>query len=530
MSRLHEVASREFDLLVIGGGIIGAGIARDAALRGLSVALLEKADFGGGTTAASSRLVHGGLRYLEMLDFRLVRLDLREREILLRVAPHLVHPLEFLVPFYDTSSLLRWKMRAGMALYDGLSWDKSLPSHRILTRDETTAAEPMLRRAGLRGAAAYFDGHAPMPERICLENALDARASGATILNYTEVTGFEQTGTGRPALRLCDLLEGGEASVRGRVVVNAAGPWLDRVDALLTARATSRIRTTKGIHLVGPPLSTRALVLFSPHDGRLFFVLPWAGCSAIGTTDTDFADDPALARASAADVDYLVESASRFVPVDRDSLYYTTAGVRALVMKPGSESSVSRMHRIVDEAQAGLPGLISVLGGKITGYRAIAEEATDLVARKLGATRRCVTRESPLPGARPCDAPPAGVVSDDTLEHLRSLYGTRAERVVELVRLEPALGAPLAPSYPDIAAQVRFAAGEESCGRLADFLLRRTRLGFTPDRGLQAAPAAAGELARALGWSPAHAAREVDLYRRRVALPLDQERGPPVPG
>ena len=503
-------AGARFDVVVVGGGIIGAGVARDAALRGLSVALAEQSDFGSGTTAGSTRLIHGGLRYLEMLDFRLVRMDLRERETLLRIAPHLVKPLEFLVPFYDRSLFYRAQLRVGMRLYDALSYDRSLPGHRFLGARETLAAEPRLCERGLQGAAAYFDAQVNSPERLCLENIVDARRHGAVPLNYTTVTGAVCAGDGAWTVRLRHTRTGADTTLRARVVVNASGPWFDRVATSLAPHPGPLIRTTKGIHVAAASASRSAVVLFAG-DGRLFFVIPWLGYSWIGTTDTDFADDPARARATPEDVAYLLHAASPFFPCLRTGeVYWSNAGVRALVRKPGKESSVSRLHRIVDGADAGAPGLISIAGGKITGYRAIAEEAVDLVCRKLGSEAKCRTAAESLPGAL---AAPAGRAPS----HLESLYGARADEVESLAREDPALAQPLAPDSPDVAAQVIHAVRQEHCVRLADFLLRRTLLGFRPDQGVKTMLAVAPLMAAELGWTALETAAEIEHYRTWVA-------------
>jgi glycerol-3-phosphate dehydrogenase len=518
MTKLLEFGERTFDLIIIGGGIVGAGIARDAALRGLQVVLFEKHDFGSGTTAGSTRLIHGGLRYLEMLDFRLVRLDLKERETLLRIAPHLVKPLEFLVPFYHRSFLYRWKMRAGMILYDLLSFDKSLPRHRFLSAEEVKASEPQLQDEGLQGAAAYYDAQANSPERLCLENLLEAREHGAILCNYAEVTGAVRTGQAITGVRVKDALNTGgpEVEVKGRVVVNASGPWFDRVAGKLTATKSQQIRTTKGIHFTSPPLHQRALVLFSKIDGRLFFAIPWLGYSWIGTTDTDFSDDPGQARATTADVDYTFESVRQFLPaIDYDQIFFSNAGVRALVMEEGSESSVSRMHRIANGAQEGIPGLISVLGGKLTGYRAIAEEATDAVCQILGTRQSCRTADLPLPGARQASSiVVTAPLSQETVDHLHRLYGARAVEVLRLASTDEQLGAKLSPSYPDIAAQVIFAVREEQCVRLSDFIWRRTLLGFSHDQGLSAVPNITDLMAGEMDWSPTRKTAELTNYKR----------------
>jgi glycerol-3-phosphate dehydrogenase len=498
-----------YDLLVIGGGIIGAGVARDAALRGLSVALFEKQDFGGATTSGSTRLIHGGLRYLEMLDFQLVRMDLREREILLHIAPHLVKPLEFVVPFYDRSLFHRTKMRIGMMLYDGLSYDRSLPGHGVLSTRQTLDREPQLRPQGLQGAVTYYDAQVNSPERLCLENLLDARDHGAVLRNYTEVVGSLRDSDGICGLRLRSTLDGAESEVKGKVIVNASGPWFDRVAVALAPHPRRIVRATKGIHVACRPRSQSAVVLFAA-DGRLFFVIPWLGYSWIGTTDTDYPGDPGEVRATREDVDYLIRSTAPFFPgLREDDVFWSNAGVRALVQKPGSESSVSRLHRIVDGAEQGAPRLVSIAGGKITGYRAIAQDAVNEVCRKLKSEAPCTTAVTPLPGA-------AGA-GDNALGHLEPLYGGRAKDVLRLANDEPALREPLSPAYPDIAAQAVFAARSEQCMRLSDFLLRRTLLGFTADQGMQAVPAAASLLARELGWTSTRKDQEIGNYRAWVA-------------
>jgi glycerol-3-phosphate dehydrogenase len=522
-SRLAALAGELFDVVVIGGGIIGAGIARDAAIRGLRVALFEKHDFGSGTTAGSTRLIHGGLRYLEMLDFGLVRMDLRERETLLRIAPHLVKPLEFIMPFYGSSLFYRCKMKMGMTLYDLLSYGKSLPRHRFLTPAELKTIEPNLCQQDLQGALVYFDAQANSPERLCLENIIDASEHSAQTFNYTEVTGALYTGEVIHGIRVRDLLSDDrtEVSIKSRVVVNASGAWFDRVASRLTdpGRAT-QIRTTKGVHLACPPVTNRAVVVFSRVDGRLMFVIPWLGYSWIGTTDTDFAADPATAQATSEDVDYVLRSVTEYFPtLDTTQIYFSNAGVRALVKEKGSKSSVSRRHRIADGAQSGAGNLMSVLGGKITGYRAIAEEVVDAVCGKLNVNAPCVTATTALPGARggtmPSDVSKSGLKSE-TITHLSELYGWRAAEVIQLAASGEHLREPLSPYALDVAAQVVFAATTEQCARLVDFLLRRTLLGFSQDQGRSAVARAAALLAEELAWSPERTSAEISLYQEYI--------------
>ena len=302
------------------------------------------------------------------------------------------------------------------------------------------------------------------------------------------------------------------------MVVNATGPWFDRMAGVLTSHTQKRVRPTKGIHIICPALSQRALVLFSGVDQRLFFVIPWLGHSLIGTTDTDFNQDPAQARATGTDVQYLLESMKGFFPHEDSQIYFSSAGVRALVMKRGSESSVSRLHRIIDGEQMNARGLVSVLGGKITAYRAIAEEVTDLVCNKLKVNQPCETATLPLPGAQEIGtASIHSSMTREVIEHLYSLYGSRADEVLNLAESDPELQRALARTSRDIAAQVVFAIREEQCLHLNDFLLRRTLLGFTRDQGGQAVERAVFYMARELSWSEAQISAEVEAYEKHRA-------------
>jgi len=512
--RAADLHRQSFDVLVVGGGIIGAGVARDAARRGLSVALFEQADFGSGTTSGSTRLIHGGLRYLEMLDFGLVRLDLREREILLRIAPHLVTPLRFVLPFYRQPLHTRLKMRAGMWLYDLLSFDRSLEGHRMLTAEAARDAEPRLSPDGLQGAASYSDAQAELPERLCIENLIDAAAHGAAICNYARVVSCLTRDARVTGLRVHDLIAQREVEINGRVVVNASGPWFDRVAGALS-QPSRRIRTTKGIHLACPNPPQVALALPSAVDGRLTFFLPWLGYAWIGTTDLDYDDDPADVGATLDEVDYLRRSVEPYVG-PMGPVRFTNAGVRALVREDGSESSVSRLHKIVAEHDPS--GLVSVLGGKLTGFRAIAEEVTNRVCRLRDHSARATTAEHPLPGAEGArDAlvlPPNA--SPDLAAHLRMLLGGRASRVAGLARDHDDLALPLCDDAPDIGAQVVFAVREEACERIVDFLFRRSRLAFTDHRGRNAVARVAALMREELGWSDHRLVEEMQMARAAI--------------
>jgi glycerol-3-phosphate dehydrogenase len=311
-------------------------------------------------------------------------------------------------------------------------------------------------------------------------------------------------------------------------VINASGPWFDRVANGLTNSANvakpprAQIRTTKGVHIACPPVTSRAFVVFSRVDGRLMFVIPWLGHSWIGTTDTDFTGDPTTAQATPKDVDYMLRSVTEYFPtLDTERIYFSNAGVRALVKEEGSESSISRMHRISDGAPSGAENLISVLGGKITGYRAIAEEVVDALCSKLNFEAACLTARNPLPGARtdkkPSDASSAGL-KDETIAHLFDLYGSRSGEIIQLATSREHLREPLSPYTPDVAAQVIFAARSEQCARLVDFLLRRTLLGFSQDQGLSAATRVASLLAQELGWTAGRMNAEMELYQEHITM------------
>jgi glycerol-3-phosphate dehydrogenase len=515
---LGELSAGTYDLLVLGGGIVGCGVARDAALRGPRVALVEQHDFGSGTTSRSTRLIHGGLRYLELYDFGLVREDLRERETLMRIAPHLVRPLPFLVPMYRLSAYQRLRLRAGMLLYDALSFDKSLPGHRFLSEDETLVAEPNLDPSGLQGAARYFDAQVALPERLCLENALDAAAHGAVLRNYTRSERFLIDRRRLAGIEVRDGVTGERATVTAHVTVNATGPWLDRTLAEIRPSAPL-LRTTRGVHLVTERLGPNAVVLFARSDGRLFFVVPWLGLSLIGTTDTDEPDRPENVRADPDDLRYLLDEARHAFPgLANLRPYFSMAGVRALVRKEGvRESEVSRKHAVLDHAREGGPdGLLSILGGKITACRAIAEEAVDLVSRKLGRRASCATHRRPLPGA-PLDrahlreevarrAEKLGL-SPEQQRYLLAVYGRRAGAVLALAEARSSLADKACSDQPTILAEVIHAAREESA---------LTPLGLAPCQGLTAAPRVAETLGSELGWDAAERAAQVEQYREEV--------------
>ena len=519
---MRSLGGRTVDLLVIGGGIIGAGIARDAAIRGLEVALVEQSDFGSGTTSRPTRLIHGGLRYLELFDFALVRSDMREREILLRIASHLVFPLPFLLPLYRPSFIYQVKLRIGMLLYDLLSLDKSLPRRKHLDRAATLAAEPSLEPDGLAGAWRFYDAQVPLVERLVVENLVDAAARGAAVLNHARVVDFLRDGERVVGARVRDAIGGEDLEIRARFTVVATGPWLDRTIAPLRKRADPLLRLTKGVHIVTRRAVEQAHVLFARSDGRLFFVVPWRDATIVGTTDTDYSGDPGSVTASEEDVRYLQEEARRAFPTAPfGEIHFTWAGVRALVREEGvSEGEVSRKHALFDHAaREGVEGALSVVGGKITAYRAIAEEVVDAVSRRLSRYTPSRTAAELLPGAVPPDrvARPGDLTLDaPTRAHLESIYGARAREVLDLARADPALAAPLCPHHHGMEAEVVHAVQNEWALTLGDILLRRNALGLSACQALDCVDRVAELMGALLGWDSERRREEVEAYRREV--------------
>jgi glycerol-3-phosphate dehydrogenase len=519
---VRSLGGRTVDLLVIGGGIIGAGIARDAALRGLEVALVEQADFGSGTTSRPTRLIHGGLRYLELFDFALVRSDMREREILLRIASHLVFPLPFLLPLYHPSFLYQLKLRLGMQLYDLLSLDKSLPRRQHLDRAATLAAEPSLEPDGLEGAWRFYDAQVPLVERLVVENLVDAATHGAFVLNHARVSDFLREEGRVIGARVRDSIAGGDLEIRARFTVVATGPWLDRTVAPLRKGSEPLLRLTKGVHIVTRRAVEQAHVLFAKSDGRLFFVVPWRDATIVGTTDTDYTGDPGNVAASEADVRYLQDEARRAFPsAPFDDIHFTWAGVRALVREEGvSEGKVSRKHALFDHAaREGVEGILSVVGGKITAYRAIAEEVVDAASRRLSRHAPSRTADEVLPGARAADlvARPGDLTLEAaTRAHLTSIYGARAREVLDLVRADPSLAVPLCPHHGGMEAEVIHAVQNEWAVTLGDVLLRRNALGLSACQALDCIDRVADRLGAVLGWDQDRRRVEVEAYRREV--------------
>jgi glycerol-3-phosphate dehydrogenase len=521
----------DYDLVVIGGGIIGTGIARDAALRGLRVALFEKDDFGSGTTSRSTRIIHGGLRYLEKLDFDLVYEALHERRYLLKNAPHLVHPLPFLFPSYRKKGHPFLALWAGIGLYDAMNPRRGMPHHQMFAAAHALRLEPSLRKEGLRGGFLYYDAQCQYPERLCVENVIDAAAHGARIENHARVVSLLQTGASVHGVRVHDEETGREEDVEARIVLNVTGPWLDEVEKLATPDAPARLRRTKGVHLVVPRFTQHALIMETADAKRVFFAIPWGAYTLLGTTDTDYVGRNEDVAADDGDVDYLLREIRNVLDVDlkESDILFTTAGLRPLRRQLGrATADISRKHQIVDHEPAdGRAGLVTVLGGKITTFRNIAQEVVDFVYEKLGRPAPpSRTIEEPVPGGRAGDwkglqeelreAARRQHVPEDVTAHWLGVYGARARRLLEIVRQDPALLERLDAGRPYVRAEIVLATEEEFCGGLSDFMLRRSMWGLQAGQGVSSASRVVAELARVLGWDAPRRTREESAYLETV--------------
>lgn len=520
-----DITGKSFDLIVVGGGIIGASVARDASMRGLKTLILEKEDFAAGTTSRSTRLIHGGFRYLQHFEFGLVREDMREREILLHIAPHLVHPLPFLIPL--TKPVDRFVMSMGTLLYDILSYDKSVPGRKHYSRETTQKMEPNMQLENLRGSDLYYDCQIWFTERLCLENIISAVDNKAVALNHAKVVGILKDGNVVRGVKVQDTLTGKEYDVASRMVVNAAGHWMDAICGMVYGQSKKMVRRSKGVHLLTPRLSNNALVLYAKSDGRLWFVTPWGKYSLVGTTDTDYTKDLEAVYAEKEDVHYIMHEAQRVFPsLKMEDIYYSYAGLRSLPdsgdEKPGS---VSRAHKTIDhEKTDNIKGIISVLGGKITGGRGIADEITDLVCKKLVVEAECKTAVTPLPGAPMVTkdelqkyAGDAGM-DFDTVSYLASLYGSRLPAVLAIAEKGSRGKQTLCTHSKEITAQIWYAVAEESAITLSDFMFRRSSLGLMECQGSDAADVVAKEMTRLLGWSPQEQKQQITDYKNTLAL------------
>ena len=527
----------QFDVIVIGGGIHGCGIARELALRGFSTLLVERSDFGAETTSASTRLIHGGLRYLETAEIGLVHEALREREALLRNAPHLVRSVELTIPVYRSSSRGKLAVRTGMIGYDLLSLRKSAPRHRMLSRRQGIALLPGIVSEGLLGVAVYHDAHAPHAERLCIENVIDARRHGAVVMNHVKASAFSVVDEKLESVQLTDVRTGAVGEVRARVVVSAAGPWAGDLAALAGLGGSGWLSARKGSHVVVPNIKgvPESLLHFeSTVDGRALVIVPWLGMYVIGSTEVPLEGDPADARIGRDETKYMIDSVNGVLPEAKltlDDVCFTYSGVRPLAFDPrGGSVKTSRRHRIIDHGSVRsgtrrVEGLLTLVGGKLTTYRATSSEVAERICRKLGRRKRKVdTARLPLPGGDtgiidtiPEWFPQWHSMPREVTSRLMGMYGSRVSSLSDLINGDAALAEPIGGPTGPLKAEVVHGFESEMAQTLVDLLVRRMMTAWTPSLGLDRVEEYAEVARQLMGWSKQRAADEVEGYRSFVS-------------
>ncbi len=526
---LQALAEQRFDLIVVGGGITGAGVARDAALRGLSVALIERRDFASGTSSRSSKLIHGGLRYLQQGDVGLVREAATERYVVRRLAPHLARPVQMLVPVGSRASYA--KLSVGLWTYDRLAGVSDVERYHMLGRDETVALEPKLRRERLYGAGLYYE-YVTDDARLVVEVVKSAAALGAVVANYAAVDGFVIENGQVAGVEIRDQLTGDALTARGRVVINAAGPWVDAVRLLHEPGDRPRLRLTKGIHLGirTERIGLSRIVVMNARDKRGVFAIPRGAVTYLGTTDTDYGQPEDYPYITLDDAEYLLDAANRTFDVDPplapEDVVSAWAGLRPLLRQEGKKpSELSRK----DEIMVSSAGLISIAGGKLTTFRRMSERVVDIACERLQAqgvklpTPKGTSEDARLGSGDTGDDVAAFAerlrtrwprVGSDVVDRLVALYGSHAERLVDGIAVDPVLAERFAPHLPVTRAEVEYTVREEMALTLEDFMERRSRLLlWEPDNGLSVAEGVARTMAGALGWDAVRLHDEIGRYR-----------------
>ena len=507
---------RVWDALVIGGGVNGLAVAWDLALGGASVLIVDKGDWGSGTSSWSSRMVHGGLKYLEKYDVRLVRESLREREWLLQFAPHLVKPLPFLLPFYKGGAHSKTALRAGMIAYDVLSFDKSVPRHTILSRDEVIAELPHIRTEGLQGAARYYDAQVEYSERLCVELLLGAQAAGAVAINHMKVERLILDGDRVTGAVAVDEIDGRRHEIAARTVVNVTGPWLD--DVFFGTEMSHRrwIGGTKGTHLVVPrfPGAPTEAMYYESDDGRPMMVLPWLDRIMIGSTDVRFSGDLDTVSADSDELDYILYETCKVFPecgLTRDSIEFWYTGVRPLPYVDAEKTAdISRRHEVVDHAPKAR-GLVSVVGGKLTTFRAVAKHVRGALRPYLRVGSKAMSKVV-FPGAGP--VPDLTDIPADVATRWVRIYGSRAAGIAELYRNDAQARRIIDDELALAVAEVLFVIRTEEAVRLNDVVFRRVMTGWQPDLGASSVEDVADVMAGELGWDAQRRFDELANYAR----------------
>lgn len=523
-----EATAAGYDVVVVGGGVNGCGIAWDAALRGLRVLVVEKGDIGSGTSSWSSKMIHGGLKYLEKYDVKLVRESLREREWLLKAAPHLVKELRFIIPFYESNAHGAPILCAGMVAYDVLSFDKSLKRFNLMTRKQILRREPGLAEKGLTGGAVYSDAQVNYAERMSWEIAQAAMRAGAEVLTHTRAVLLNRKDGKVTGVDIRDEISGTEVTVPARFVVNAAGPWIDEVwqnnDELRLPRMNGG---TKGTHMVVDPFpgAPKEAFYYESDDGRPMMVIPWMGRYLIGSTDIRFEDDLDMAAATQDEYDYILHETNKVLPdanLGMDDIKYSFTGVRPLPYadEASDVSDITRRHDIREHAD--VDGLFTLVGGKLTTFRQVGQDMGDILAKRMGIKRKSVTRRLALPGGGRSDLDQLRRELDRfdlparVLDRYAEQYGTLAADVAQFVTEDPERRRMVDEAFGLTVGEVEWAITREEAWRLSDVLARRTMIGLENDLGVGVLDHVADICARILDWTPERRDSEVAAYRHYI--------------
>lgn len=545
-TNVQRLAQEQFDVLVVGGGITGAGVALDAAARGYRVALVEKSDFASGTSSKSTKLAHGGIRYLPQFDFAMIQEGVVERGLMVRHAPFLVRPQPFVIPVYEhmpwPSSLpvrpptdfgLALVLDIGLWMYDLMAGWLNIGRHTRISARETLRRVPKLRSAGLKKALLYYDAQTN-DAQLTVTVLRTAAQFGAVVTNYTQVVGFTRANDKLNGAIVCDMLTQQEVTVSAHHIINATGIFAEQVAAMTGDESKATVEPSKGIHLVVArerlSISDTAVVLPETEDGRILYVIPWSVRAIIGTTDTGTGDldDP---QASPADIAYLLKHVNKYLEVDLtdDDILSVYAGYRPLVKSRGARAAdLSRTHVVLQEVN----GMVTIVGGKLTTYRRMAQDTVDVIAKRDGMPISHPTQKLLLTGAigwgnakREFEARGKQLgLAPDVVEHLAFSFGSNADAVLDLINEDKSLGERLVSDLPYLRAEVVYACRNEMAMTLEDVLARRTRIILEDGtRGVDAAPAVAALMARELGWSDEQTHFQVEQYRALVAHQLEAE-------